>query len=490
MYLIGYDIGSSSVKAALVNSDTKETLGLVQYPEREMSMISHKEGWAEQRPEDWWENVKKVTDKLFSETGADRSAVKAIGISYQMHGLVALDKEGIPVRPSIIWCDSRAIEIGDKAFKEIGKDRCLNELLNSPGNFTASKLKWVEQNEPELYAKIDKVMLPGDYIAYQFTNEAVTTASGLSEGILWDFQDEKVSDTLINYYGFDNDLIPEVKPTFSNQGQISNKMAIEFGFDSQAMVSYRAGDQPNNAFSLNVLEPGEIAATAGTSGVVYGVTDQKRFDPENRVNTFAHINHTEKQRRLGILLCVNGTGSAYSWLRNNLAPDKSYFDLEKTASEIPIGSEGLSFLPFGNGSERMLGNQIIGAQFQHLQFNRHEFSHMVRACLEGIAFSLVYGIRCMQELGVNPNTLKAGNDNMFQSEIFSDTIATLTNTEIQLKETSGAVGAAIGAGFGAGIFSNLKEAFSSEKIEKTHRANASHKEELEEAYEKWKSYLS
>lgn len=490
MLYIGYDIGSSSVKAALVDGNTKKTLGIVQYPEREMPIISHQAGWAEQRPEDWWDHVIKATDKLFAQTNANRGDVKAIGIAYQMHGLVAIDQEGIPVRPSIIWCDSRAIEIGQQAFKAIGEDRCLNELLNSPGNFTASKLKWVQENEPELYAKIHKVMLPGDYIAYQFTGRAVTTPSGLSEGIFWDFKADQLSSTVMDHYGFDPDLIPTIKPTFSDQGTITSAIAQQFGFSKQAIVSYRAGDQPNNAFSLNVLEPGEIAATAGTSGVVYGVTDQKRFDPQNRVNTFAHLNHTPKQARLGILLCVNGTGSAYSWLRNQLAADKSYFDLEKIATPVPIGAQGLTFLPFGNGAERMLGNRLIGAHFGNLQFNRHDFSHMVRACLEGIAFSIVYGIRCMQDLGVDPGVMKVGNDNLFQSSIFSQTIATLTGTEIQLKETSGAVGAAIGAGFGASGFSSLKEAFSAETIHATHRANPSNQAALEAAYQTWKACLA
>lgn len=489
MLLIGYDLGSSSVKAALMDGATKKVLAKAQFPAREMPIYAEKEGWAEQDPNDWWTNIKEVTDLLFQETTAQRTEVKAIGIAYQMHGLVAVDKKGELIRPSIIWCDSRAAEIGAKAFEEIGEEKCLQHLLNSPANFTASKLKWVQENEPELYECINKIMLPGDFIAFKFTNKINTTVTGLSEGIFWDFQEEELSQMVLDYFGISPELIPETVPVFSVQAKLSTTAIEAFGFHKDAVIAYRAGDQPNNALSMNVLAPGEIAATAGTSGVVYGVVDSLKFDPKNRVNSFAHINHTTEKKRLGILLCINGTGSAYSWLRNQLAPEQDYESLEKMAEQITAGAEGLSFLPFGNGAERMLGNQIVGAQFHGIDFHRHQFAHMVRACLEGIAFSFVYGIRCMKDTGLDPKAIKVGNDNLFQSNIFSEIIATLTSAEIQVKESSGAIGAAIGAGVGVGKFQNLHEAFSEEQIYKVHTSNNVLKEPYQVAYEKWLSYL-
>ncbi|NJB82531.1 xylulokinase [Wenyingzhuangia aestuarii] len=489
MLSIGYDLGSSSVKAVLFDNETKEVKASASYPEREMTIDAPQENWAEQNPEDWWNNIKKVTDKLFERTNKNRANVVAIGVAYQMHGLVTLTDKGEVVRPAIIWCDSRAVEVGNKAFKEIGEQVCLETMLNSPGNFTASKLAWVKQNEPDLYNTIDKIMLPGDYIAYKFTDSITTTNTGLSEGILWDFKKEALNSTLVDYYGFDTSLFPEVKPVFAEQGKISEKMAKAFGFSSNAVVSYRAGDQPNNAFSLNVLNPGEIAATGGTSGVVYGVVDQLKYDAKQRVNTFAHVNHTDQERKLGVLLCINGTGSAYAWLRNNLAADKNYFELEELAQSVAVGANGLTFLPFGNGSERMLANKIIGAQFDGLQFNKHKLADMVRACLEGIAFSFVYGIAGMKELGLEPSIIKVGNDNMFQSNVFATTIATLTGAEIQVKETSGAVGAAIGAGYGAGEIENLQDAFAKENILKIYKADALKKEAYQIAYDKWVTAL-
>lgn len=489
MLLIGYDIGSSSVKAALVDGTTGKSLGLVNYPETEMTMISEKEGWAEQRPEDWWEYIQKATEKLFKTSGQSPKDVKAIGISYQMHGLVALDKSGDVIRPSIIWCDSRAVSIGDSAFEAIGKDQCLQHLLNSPGNFTASKLKWVKDNEPENYARIDKVMLPGDYIAYKLTGEINTTTTGLSEGILWDFVNNEISKDIINHYGFSSDLFPEIKPAFSIQGNISKEISEQLGFGTDTVVSYRAGDQPNNAFSLNVLEPGEVAATGGTSGVVYGVSDHLKFDPECRVNSFAHVNHSEENNRVGVLLCVNGAGSAYGWLRNQLSANSTYPELEDKAQSVAIGSEGLSYLPFGNGAERMLGNRVIGANMHNLHFNKHSFNHMVRACLEGIAFSFAYGIECMKHTGITPGVIKAGDDNMFQSEVFSKTISTLTGSRIELKHTSGAIGAALGAGYGAGFYNSLSEAFNDEKVVKVYEPDLANAEQYQKAYEQWLSFL-
>lgn len=489
MLLLGYDIGSSSVKAALVDGHTGKSLGLVNYPDTEMQMISTNEGWAEQHPEDWWEYAQKATEKLFAETRKSPKDVKAIGISYQMHGLVALNKLGEVVRPSIIWCDSRAVTIGDKAFEDIGKDQCLQHLLNSPGNFTASKLKWVKDNEPDKYAQIDKVMLPGDYIAYKLTGELNTTTTGLSEGVFWDFVNDELSSDITNYFGFNKDLFPEIKPAFSVQGNISQEVSDKLGFSINTVVSYRAGDQPNNAFSLNVLEPGEVAATGGTSGVVYGVTDHLKFDPECRVNSFAHVNHNQDKNRIGVLLCVNGTGSAYGWLRNQLSADSSYPELETLAQKAPIGASGLSYLPFGNGAERMLGNRVVGAHLHNLHFNKHSFNHMVRACLEGIAFSFAYGIECMKHTGLIPGVIKAGDDNMFQSDVFSKTISTLTGSRIELKHTSGAIGAALGAGYGAGFYSSLDETFNDEKVVKVYEPDQANTDQYLKAYEQWLSYL-
>ncbi|MEQ8239705.1 MAG: FGGY family carbohydrate kinase [Cyclobacteriaceae bacterium] len=490
MFYIGYDIGSSSIKAAIIDSVTNRQVAVASYPSQEMSMISHQTGWAEQHPEDWWNHVCEATKLVLSESGVRKTDIAGIGISYQMHGLVVVDEHQEVLRPAIIWCDSRAVGIGEEALSQIGKDFCYSHLLNAPGNFTASKLKWVKENEPELFAKIHKIMLPGDFIAMKLTGAITTTVSGLSEGMFWDFQNHRVADFLMENLGFDQSIIPEMVPTFSNQGTLTTQAAEALGLHTDVIVGYRAGDQPNNALSLGVLNPGEIAATGGTSGVVYGVQNVPVYDFKSRVNSFAHVNHTIENQRIGVLLCINGAGIQYRWMKQMLASDEvSYDALEGLIAQIPIGSDGLSVLPFGNGAERMLSNQDIGAQINNIQFNRHTKPHFYRAALEGIAYSFVYGMEVLNELGLHVNKLRVGNDNLFRSKVFSETISTLTDAPIEMIETTGAIGAARGAAFANGSFSSLAEAVSGDKLVKEYLPVKNEKQAYSTAYENWKNNL-
>ena len=418
-YLLGFDVGSSSVKASLVNADTGKCVASAFFPEREAPITAVKTGWAEQDPQMWWDNAKLSLRKIMSDSNAKAEEIKAIGISYQMHGLVCVDKQLKALRPSIIWCDSRAVSYGEKAFHTIGQEKCLQHLLNSPGNFTAAKLAWVKENEPELFDKIYKVMLPGDYIAMRLSGVANTTVSGLSEGMFWDFKENKVSDDLMDYFGFDKSLLSDIVPTFSVQGEVSAEAAAETGLLQGTPITYRAGDQPNNAVSLNVFNPGEIASTAGTSGVVYGVLGEINYDKKSRVNTFAHVNHSADQNRLGVLLCINGTGILNAWVRRNiLSSGIGYAEMNDLASQVPIGSEGVSVIPFGNGAERVLENKEIGCSISGLSFNKHTSAHIVRAAQEGIVFSFCYGMEIMQQMGMDIKKIHAGKANMFLSDIF------------------------------------------------------------------------
>ena len=490
MYLLGIDIGSSSVKASILNGETGVIAGSSFFPKSEMTIIAKKSGWAEQQPELWWENLKLAILEAKSLAKISGNEIIAVGISYQMHGLVVVDKQQNVLRPSIIWCDSRATEIGSKAFDEIGNDRCLNTLLNSPGNFTASKLKWVMDNEPSVYDKIDKIMLPGDYIAMLLTGEIRTTASGLSEGMFWDFRKNEVSDLVLEYYGFRRDMIPELVGTFGIQGHISSKIAGELGLKPGIPVSYRAGDQPNNALSLNVLNPGDIAATAGTSGVVYGVSGEVKYDPQSRVNTFAHVNHSSSQNRLGVLLCINGTGILNSWMNKNLGNKAfSYEEMNKLAGSIPPGSDGVSILPFGNGAERVLGNLNIGAQICGLDFNRHGQGHLFRASQEGIVFSFRYGMDILKGIGIEAKVIRAGKANMFLSPVFRETLANITGVSIELFNTDGATGAARGAGVGCGFYNSFVEAFSGLKKLEMIEPDRNEKDRINEAYQLWEVNL-
>jgi xylulokinase len=490
MYLLGYDIGTSSIKASLVEASTGKCVASAFYPRIEMNITAVHTGWADQNPQAWWDNLKLATRCVLNESHVDPADVQAIGISYQMHGLICVDKEQNVIRPAIIWCDSRAVEVGHSAFDELGHEQCLSHLLNSPGNFTASKLAWIKRNEPENFAKIDKIMLPGDYIAMKLSGEVCTTLSGLSEGIFWDFKKGDVADFLLSYFGFDRSILPPIKPTFSIQGLVSAKSAAELGLKEGTPITYRAGDQPNNALSLNVFEPGEIASTAGTSGVVYGINGVVNYDKQSRVNSFAHVNHSNEATRLGVLLCINGTGCLNSWVKRTIAPEGiSYSEMNDLAKRTTIGSEGVSILPFGNGAERMLNNKEVGAAIYGINFNVHGKCQLMRAAQEGVVFAFKYGIEIMEQMGMNVKRIHAGNANMFLSDIFRDTLAGVTGATIDLYDTDGAAGAAKGAGIGAGIYKDHNEAFATLKKIKTIEPDQSLTVEYEAAYLRWKGYL-
>lgn len=490
MYLLGYDIGSSSVKASLVNVDSGKCVASSFFPKTEAEIKAVQPGWAEQDPDSWWSYLKSATHAVMTESGVAANDIAAIGISYQMHGLVCVDKNQQVLRPAIIWCDSRAVPYGQKAFETLGEATCLSHLLNSPGNFTASKLAWVKEHEPEIYERIDKIMLPGDYIAMKMSGTICTTISGLSEGMLWDFKKNEVASLLMDYYGFDSKLIPEIKLTFSEQGRVNSWAAKELGLKEGIPITYRAGDQPNNALSLNVFNPGEIASTAGTSGVVYGVNGEVNYDPKSRVNTFAHVNHTTDQTRLGVLLCINGTGILNSWVKRVVAPEGiSYNDMNDLATQAPIGSSGVSILPFGNGAERMLENKEIGCSIHGVNFNLHGKHHIIRAAQEGIVFSFKYGIDIMERMGIPVQKIHAGHANMFLSPIFRETLAGITGATIELYDTDGSVGAAKGAGMGAGIYKDNNDAFASLEKLAVIEPNLKYRAEYDEAYARWKEAL-
>ena len=489
MHLLGIDIGSSSVKVSLISGENGNLVGSSFLPKQEMKITAHKAGWAEQAPELWWENLKLALADVMAESKVAAESIESIGISYQMHGLVMVDKNLEVLRPSIIWCDSRATVYGDAAFNEIGGQRCLTNLLNSPGNFTASKLKWVKENEPELFARVYKIMLPGDYIAMKLTGEVQTTVSGLSEGIMWNFKENSLANLLFENYGFSSDIIPEIVPTFETSGHVTAQMAAELGLSTKTKISYRAGDQPNNALSLNVLNPGEIATTAGTSGVVYGVSDEIKYDPQSRVNTFAHVNHTAENARLGVLLCINGTGILNAWLKRMVGENLSYEAMNDLAAKVVIGSEGITTLPFGNGAERVLNNKEIGSMINGVNFNIHGKGHLLRAAQEGIVFSFNYGMEIMKNIGINASVIRAGQANMFLSPIFRNTLAGVSGATIELYNTDGSVGAARGAGVGSGYYKSFNEAFTNLKKLEIIEPDTTKESQYKEAYENWKIQL-
>jgi len=487
MLLLGIDVGTSSIKVSVVDSQTQQCIGSAQFPDTESEIKSLQPGWAEQSPDMWWHHAQEAIKRVSASGNIHLKDVGAIGIAYQMHGLVVVDKEQTALRDSIIWCDSRAVPFGEKAFEAIGEQKSLSHLLNSPGNFTAAKLAWIKEYEPKVYESIYKIMLPGDYIAMKLTGEVTTSPSALSEGVFWDFQEDKLSNDVIDYFKFNTSFIPQINPVFSEHGRVQKSVAELLGLKEGIPVTYKAGDQPNNALSLNVLKPGEVAATAGTSGVIYGVSEKLTYDKQSRVNTFAHVNHDANDKRLGVLLCINGTGILNRWVRDTMAPGISYAAMNAEAEKIPAGCNGLKVLPFGNGAERMLNNKIVGAHFHGIDLNIHTRSHLFRASQEGIAFAFRYGLDIMRENDMHPTVIRAGKANMFFSEVFTEAFVNATGVPVELYNSDGSVGAAIGAGIGAKAFNNEQEAFS--KMKRLQLVEPHNQEVYNDLYEEWKKVL-
>jgi xylulokinase len=487
MLLLGIDLGTSSVKVAVVDGSTGKTLSTVQHPEIESPIIAEQTGWAEQSPEQWWVDVQQAILKSHTTKKYDPKDIKAVGIAYQMHGLVVVDKNQNILRNSIIWCDSRAVEIGEKAFHVIGEEKCLTHLLNSPGNFTASKLAWVKENEPPIFERIDKVMLPGDFIAMKLTGSISTSISALSEGVFWDFKSNEVSKQIFQHFQFPMSFIPSIKNVFELHGVISDAIAEKLGLGKGVQVTYKAGDQPNNALSLNVLNPGEVAATAGTSGVIYSVSDELVSDRQSRINTFAHVNHTAEKIRTGILLCINGTGSINRWVRQLFAQSASYRQMNDQARAVSIGSDGLRVIPFGNGAERMLNNKLVGAHLVNIDLNKHTSGQVYRATQEGIACAMRFGLDIMRDNGIFPSVIRAGHANLFLSDVFVSSFVNITQTPVELMHAEGCIGAALGAGIGSRYYQTPEEAF--QKVKTLQVIEPNHEQASEELYQSWKSTL-
>ncbi len=475
---LGIDIGSSSVKVALIDREGR-AIAEVREPSQEMPMKSLQAGWAEQDPEMWWQYTCEAIEKITSQL--ETSDILSIGLAHQMHGLVLVDQQGNLLRDAIIWCDSRAVPYGSLLADHIGTKQCLDSMLNLPGNFTASKLAWIREHEPDIYKKIACVMLPGDYICYRLTGELSTTAGNLSEGCFWDFKGHRLSPKILEALGLSIDHFPAILQCMDNHGVTRGQIDIN-GLPDEIPVCYKAGDQPNNAYALGVTEPGQVAGTGGTSGVIYAVTDKLVADPSQAVNSFAHFNHSSKTSRIGILLCINSVGILYAWMRRMLG-DLSYGHMEELASRAPVGSDGLAIIPFGNGAERMLGNQPSSASIHGIQLNRHDQSHLIRAALEGLAFSYAHGIEKMRALGVEIHHFRVGNDNLFQSEIFAQSLADLSQCEIEVIECSGAVGAARGGAHGGGHQLAIQD-----QIHFTYSPRPL-SDSLSEAYQQWSDIL-
>ncbi len=479
-YLAGFDSGTSSIKGTLIEAKTGKVVAECTSPKKELAVLSPHPSWAEQDPAEWWKHFCIVARTLLKKVKP--ADVAGIGISYQMHGLVLVDEAMKPVRPSIIWCDGRTQAIGAAAARKLGP-ALLKRALNYPGDFTASKIAWVRKHEPKVYAKAHKAMLPGDYLAARLTGTICTTPSGLSEGILWDFKKQGLLEPVLKHYGIKRSLLADVRPTFAIQGTVSAAGAKATGFAPGTPVSYRGGDQPNNALSLGVMKPGEVAATAGTSGVVYAVTDKAIPDKQSRVNVFVHVTNAPGRMRNGVLGCVSGTGALYRWLRDLTGGD--YDKMNKLAASVAPGADGLVIVPYGNGPERVQCGRNTGMSMHYADLNRHGPAHVMRAAQEGIVLAFKQCTEVMAGMGVTVRKVRAGRANMFLSDLFGKMFASVVGAKVELMSTDGSQGAARGAGIGAGVYRKPDDAFVGLRPVKTISPDPKLKKTYTALYPKW-----
>ncbi|WP_339655368.1 FGGY-family carbohydrate kinase, partial [uncultured Salegentibacter sp.] len=346
---------------------------------------------------------------------------------------------------------------------------------------------------PENFKKASIMMLPGDYIAAKLSETPQISTSGLSEAALWDFSKGKLATEVLDKMGLSEDFIPEIVPSFGDQATVSSAIANELGLDPDTKINYRAGDQPNNAFSLNALKPGDIATTAGTSAVMYAVSAENTFDPESRVNTFLHVNNTEKAKHNGVLLCINGSGILYQWLRKIISVGREelipYEKLNEEAAKVEPGSKGLRFYPFGNGVERIFSNKEVNSGIENLNYNIHQPAHLIRSACEGIVFAMNYGFEVMQSIGVEGKVVRAGKDNLFLSPVFREIFVNTTQTTLELYNTSGAEGAARGAAVGYGFYKEFDDAFTSLKCLERMEPDPKLSKQYQEIYQEWKQNI-
>lgn len=436
MAFLGIDVGTSSVKVSIVGEDGVILASATAPASSERAINSPNPNWAEQNPEDWWEDAQQAILNLPLEA---RLQVEAIGIAYQMHGLVLVDSQFQPVRPSIIWCDGRNIQESQILAESLGLDALENRLLNKPGTLTLAKLAWVAEHEPETLAKAHTFGLPGDFIAYKLTGEWSTTKSGYSEMVGWDFGASIPFEEGFRKAGWKLPL-PEARPNLEEGAPIQKVIAEKLGLPPSARVTYRAGDQPNNAFGLGVLQQGETAISAGTSGVLYGIGDSSPGLHEG-INRFLHVNS-----QIGVLMCLNGVGSALAFARRTWFQNQSYEALSELASQA--NPENCPyFFPFGNGAERILSERAFSG-FTELDFNRHNLPELARSVFEGIAFAYRLGSEKMEKAGCLSKVVNGTESGLLKSSFFAQLLANELQVELILSEGDGSTAAARGAALG------------------------------------------
>ncbi len=460
-YLLGVDIGTSGTKTVLFDVAGNTIMSdLQEYP-----LYQPKVGWAEQDPEDWWRAVYTSINNVVFKSGVKAEEIKGVGLSGQMHGAVLLDGNNNVLRKSIIWCDQRSSAECEQITSLIGKERLI-EITANPAltGFTASKVMWVKNNEPDIYEKVRKILLPKDYIRYKLTGEFATEVSDASGMQFMDIANRKWSDEVLTKLGIDKSYLADLYESQEISGRINSGSAKLTGLKEDTPVVGGAGDQAAGAIGNGIVKPGIISSTIGTSGVVFAYSDKVTIDPKGRVHTFCHA----VPGTWHIMGVTQGAGLSLKWFRDNFCIEEKrvaelmgvdpYVLMDKEAEKVEAGCSGLIYLPY-----------LMGERTPHLDPNargvffglsaKHEKPDMLRAVMEGVVYSLADCLGIIKEMGVDVSEVRASGGGgkskiwrQMQADVFGSSICTINSSE------GPALGVALLAGVGAGVYSSVGEA--------------------------------
>jgi xylulokinase len=452
MWFLGMDVGTGGTRAVIVDAAGKLIAGASS--EHEAFKTAHP-GWAEQNPEDWWRAAQEAIRFALAAAPEPHQPIAAIGLTGQMHGAVLLDETGQVLRPSLIWCDTRTQPQCDWLTEKIGYERLI-ELTCNPAlpNFTLTKLLWVKQHEPEIFAKTRHILCPKDYVRYRLTGEFAIDVQEASGTLLLDVTHRRWSREVAAAAGIPESWLPTVYESPEVCARISETASGLTGLTARTSVVAGAGDQGAGAVGMGILQPGSVSATIGTSGVVFAATASPTKDPKGRLHTFCHA----VPGLWHVMGVTQGAGLSLRWVRDTFFPSHNYDELTAAAAKVPSGSEGLEWAPYLLGERTPHLDPEVRAAFACICSN-HTAAHFVRAVLEGVAYSLKDTFTLFAELGIPVTAIRLGGGGArgplwrkIQAGIYGQAVEVLT------AEEGGAFGSALMAGVGAGHWANLDQA--------------------------------
>lgn len=451
-YFLGIDTSTTSSKALLIDEEGK-VVGAASSPH---TLQTPKPLWAEQDPGEWWEAVAASIKQVLTESGVGAERVVAVGLTGQMHGLVLLAEAGEVLRPAILWNDQRTQAECDEIHARIGRERFIQITGNvALTGFTAPKILWVQKNEPQVYAKARHVLLPKDYIRFKLTGEDAMDKADGAGTVLFDLKSRAWSAEVLEKLGIDRAWMPRTFEGPEFTGRVTSEAAAATGLKEGTPVAAGGGDQAAQAVGVGAVEPGVVALTVGTSGVVFATTASALIEPEGRLHAFCHA-VPGMWHFMGVMLSAAGS---LQWYRDTLTPTMSFDDLLKEAESVPAGSEGLQFLPYLSGERTPHPDPLARGAFIGLTL-RHGRGHMTRAVLEGVSFGLKDSFTLIQNAGLGEIKQVRASGGGTKGALWRQILASVLEAELVTVNTSegAAFGAALLAGVGAGAWSDVPSA--------------------------------